>query len=185
MSHSQTVSVGNYKSARSTIETGCHNVLFCSLYVKDLSTALPGCGIFQYADGTVFASRHLEYDQAVQLLSHDASKIMDWFDQKLIKINSWKPKQVCFRNLLKAVVITLPVLLHESSRLNCACSRLEYVDHVRYLGFFFLGSDMFWNWHLLHVCGKLRSAAASCSITMFLCIFQLGSLSDMRLATVY
>lgn len=83
---------------------------------------------------------------------------MNWFDENLISVNTSKTKLVCFRNPLKKVALNVPLLLHISTCSNCVCSSLEYVNNVRYLGVLF-DSDMSWNSHLAHVCGKLRSVS--------------------------
>lgn len=130
--------------------------LLFNLFVNSISARVTSCGIFQYADDTALVSRHLNYCHAVRLLQDDALRIMDWFDENLIAINSSKTKLVCFRNPLKNVVLDSPVTLHNSRCSDWNCSPLECVDQVKYLGILF-DSDMSWNSHLSYICGKLRS----------------------------
>lgn len=158
---SQIVSVGNFQSARVMIKAGVPqgsvvSPLLFNLFVNSMSARVTSCSIFQYADDTALVSRHLNYCHAVRLLQDDALRIMDWFDENLITVNSSKTKLVCFRNPLKNVVLDSPVTLHNSRCSDCDCSPLEYVDQVKYLGILF-DSDMSWNSHLSYICGKLRS----------------------------
>lgn len=132
--------------------------LLFNLYVNDISTRVSNCRIFQYADDTVLISRHLNYEKALHLLTEDATHLMDWFDENLIKINMSKTQFVCFRNPLKKLNLRSSVVLHKSNCRNCKCLPLVCVDNVKYLGIRF-DSDMSWNTHLTHICNKLRSVS--------------------------
>lgn len=170
---SQVVSVGNFRSSRVILKAGVPqgsvlSPLLFNLYVNDMSDRVVGCRIFQYADDTVLAARHLNFSDALRLLSNDASRLMDWFGENLISINTSKTKLVCFRNPLKCIDYGSPFLLHRTNCPDCTCRPLELVDNVKYLGVFF-DSDMAWNSHLSYVCGKLRSVSCllyNCKVFM-------------------
>lgn len=104
----------------------------------------------------ILISSHINYRQAVQLLQHDSARLMDWFYDNYITINTSKTRLVCFRNPLKSVELDSSFVLHRSSCLDCTCSSLKYVDTVKYFRIFF-DSDLSWSTHLTHVSGKLRS----------------------------
>lgn len=160
---SQIVSVGQFRSTRVMIKAGVPqgsvlSPLLFNIYVNDISTRVSKCRLFQYADDTLLVSRHLNYYHAVNLLKHDATQIMDWFDENLITINASKTKLVCFRNPLKKVNLDSPVTLHKSNCTDCLCSQLDYVDKVKYLGVYF-DSDMSWNSHMSYLCKRIRSVS--------------------------
>ena len=123
------MSVGNFRSARVDLKAGVPqgsvlSPLLFNLYVNDIVASVSSCRVFQYADDTVVVSSHLNYDHALQLLSYDSMKVMDWFDANLIKINASKTKLVCFKNPLKRLDSCSSFVLHKSDCLDCNCPQL-------------------------------------------------------------
>lgn len=132
--------------------------LLFNLYVNDFSSAISKCKIFQYADDTLIISRHINYQDATAILQQDAKQAMNWFEANQIKVNPSKTQLLCFRNPLKVVPTTLPVLLHTDKCIPCNCTPLPYTDCVKYLGVLF-DSDLSWNSHMASLCARLRSVA--------------------------
>lgn len=106
LGRSQIVSVGHFRNDRVDIKAGVPQAsvlppLPFNLYIKDIVVYVSSCAIFQYADDIVPVSSRLNFDHALQLFSDDSTRVMDWADANLIKINESKTKFVCFKHFLK------------------------------------------------------------------------------------
>lgn len=92
---SQIVRVENFKSSRVMMKAGVprgsvRSSLRFNLYVNDISTRVSNCRIFQYADDTVLLSRHPNYEEAIHLMTKDATQLMVRFHKNLIRIHMSK-----------------------------------------------------------------------------------------------
>lgn len=160
---SQLVCLNTAKSSLRSLTSGVPqgsvlSPLLFNLYVNDFSSVISKCNIFQYADDTLIISRHVNYDTATALLQQDTMQAMKWFEVNKIRVNLTKTQLVCFRNPLKIVHTTLPILLHTDKCFPCKCIPVSYSDCVKYLGIFY-DTDMTWNSHMASLCARLRSVA--------------------------
>lgn len=160
---SQIVVVDGHFSSTSPITAGVPqgsilSPLLFNIFINDFASAVSRCKVFQYADDTVLLAKHVCYHSAIKMLQNDVYNAVDWFSKNLLKLNVSKTKLVCFRNPLKTTVIDQQIYLHSKSCAPCFCDPVEYVLSVKYMGIFF-DSNMSWDTHLAHLCGKLRSVA--------------------------
>lgn len=129
--------------------------IFFNIYVNDLSSSCTRSKVFQYADDTVLVSRHNNYELAMEYLQHDCMRVMRWYSDNLININNKKSQLVCFHNPAKLILHHVPIYLHTSDCVQCACSPVALGSTVKYLGLLF-DFDMSWNSHSAHACNELR-----------------------------
>lgn len=159
----QIVAVDSHFSSKSPIKAGVPqgsilSPLLFNIFINDFSSAISRCTVYQYADDTVLLAKHVCYQSAIKMLQNDVHNAVDWFSKNLLAVNVSKTKLVCFRNPLKMTVIDQQIYLHSKSCAPCICVPVEYVQSIKYMGIFF-DSNMSWDTHLAHLCGKLRSVA--------------------------
>lgn len=159
----QVVSIANNRSSKIDLKAGVPqgsvlSPLLFNIFVNDMSKAISGCSLFQYADDTVLLSVHLNPATAITSLQNDTCRLHDWFEANCLTINVSKTKLACFHNPLKILTSNHPLFMHTSGCISCNCSPVTYVDRVKYLGIEF-DSDLSWNSHLSQLCRRLRSVS--------------------------
>lgn len=160
---SQIVVVDSHFSSPSPLKAGVPqgsilSPLLFNIFINDFASVISKCKVFQYADDTLLLAKHVCYQSAIEMLQNDVHNAVAWFAKNRLGVNVSKTKLVCFRNPLKTTVIDRHIYLHSNLCAPCSCVPIEYVQSIKYLGVFF-DSNMSWDTHLAHLCGKLRSVA--------------------------
>lgn len=160
----QVVGVKNVHSAFMHVKYGVPQgsvlgPLLFNIYVNDIAHLQLNAQLLQYADDTALILSRESYNEAIELLQNDVTKVVRWFDTNQIFLNKNKTTLICFRNPHKTIIRNGSIVLHSDYCKDCSCVPLQLSSTVKYLGLHF-DEHMSWVLHVEYIIKRLRTVSA-------------------------
>lgn len=133
-------------------------ILF-NIYINDIVNVHLNSVLFQFADDTVILYADKDYTTAENKIQEDVYKLVKWYKENQIIINTKKTELMCFRSPQRRTQMEGNIKIHSDSCKNCNCEPLKLTTSVKYLGLY-IDEHLKWNQHVEHICKRLRSVAA-------------------------
>ena len=160
----QCVRVGNYTSDDLTVDYGVPqgSVLGPTLflvYINELTNLeLPQGELISYADDTALFFSADSWDEVFGVAQRGYDVVRKWLSDNILTLNVDKTKYITFsiRHLTGVNTNNHHIVSHNCvNRVGCACTSLERVDSIRYLGIT-IDSHLNFKEHIRHLCARVR-----------------------------
>lgn len=142
-----------------TAQGGVLGPVMFLIYINDLLNIQYNSSIFAYADDTALVCSAYNREVLKSKINQDLNIISQWLIENKLLINSTKSKCLMFFDMQipkQELTNIYRLMCHKHLCIyQCACSSIEVVDCVKYLGMY-LDEHLKWDHHINYLNGKLR-----------------------------
>ena len=121
------------------------------IYVNDLATVSKHAITILFADDTNSIYKGQTYDGLKTTITHDLSRISEWFKANKLALNETKTNFMIFHTRFNAPPENFQITLNNVE--------LERVYHTKFLGVM-IQENLMWNTHIHYICNKVSKATA-------------------------